>query len=156
VTSRTCSVAALLALIAVALSGCLANTPTNVCKRFINAVKDLEWDKMEKMVDWPASERALGASLQENKKDVLMKAAEGIGAFRISSEGESKAKHRFVYFHVTKTEMLERDDTSARLNVTLRLRSEASKTFEMSASKVGRTWKVVLTPELLKPDYIQY
>jgi hypothetical protein len=156
VASRKFSVGALLVLMAVVLGGCLANTPTNVCKRFVNALKDLDWDRMEKTVDWPASEQALGKPLETGRKEVLLKAAEGIGAYPISYEGESKAKQHFIYFHVTKTETLERTDTSARLRITLRLRSDYSKAFEMSTVKVGRTWKVVLTPELLKEDYIEY
>jgi hypothetical protein len=111
---------------------------------------------MEKEVDWPASERAVGKPLDAGRKDALLRAAEGIGAYSISYEGESKAKQHFLYFHVTKTEILERDDANARLRITLRLRSDVSKTFEMSAIKVGRTWKVVLTPDLLKKDYINY
>ena len=138
------------------LGGCLLNTPTNVAKRFIGSVKRLQWDKMEALVDWPSSERALGRPLEGGHREILTDVAECISAYEIRYYGEKQAISHFVYLKVTKTETLKKTEDRARLRIKLNLSSEKSKTFEMTTRKVGRTWRVVLTPNLLKKAYIEY
>lgn len=153
---RSCRIGALLVLAACALGGCLLNTPTNVAKRFVASVKHLRWDKMEALVDWPASERALGRPLRGNRREVLSDVAESISAYDIRYYGEKRAKSNFLFFKVARAEILDRTETLARLRVTLKLTSEQSRTFDMITRKSDRIWRVVLTPNLLEKEYISY
>lgn len=148
--------AALLALAAAMLGGCLLNTPTNVAKRFVASVKHLRWDKMEALVHWPSSERALGRPLRGDRREILTDVAESISAYEIRLYGEERAKSNFLFFKVAKVETLDRTDALARLQLDLKLSSEKSRSFEMTITKVGRTWRVVLTPNLLEKKYRKY
>jgi hypothetical protein len=156
VTRRFVPIGALLIAAPLLLGGCLLNTPTNVSKRFIGAVKRLQWGKMEALVDWPSSERALGRSLRDGRKEILTTVAEYISGYEIRRYGEGRAKSHFVFFNVAEAEDLERTVDYARLRITLKLSSDVSKEFEMTTHRVGRTWRVVLTPNLLKREYVDY
>jgi len=148
--------AVLVVLMAFACGGCLKNTPTNVAKRFVNTIQYLKWDSMEKLVDWPSSERALGRKSAGNRRQILTEIAESISSYDIREYGEKRARSNFSFFRVSKVETLSKTEQSARLRIDLRLTNEKSKTFEMTTRKVGRTWRVVLTPNLLKGSYVDY
>lgn len=155
-TRRCIPIGALLVLGAVSLGGCLLNTPTNVTKRFIGSVKRLQWDKMEALVDWPSSERSLNRRIKNGRKEVLTTVAEFISGYEIRRYGDDRAKSHFLFFDVAEAESLERTDDFARLKIRLKLSADVSKEFEMTTRKVGRTWRVVLTPNLLKKEYMDY
>lgn len=155
-TRRCLPIGALLALATVALGGCLLNTPPNVAKRFIGTIKRLQWDKMEALVDWPSSEQALKRSFKRGRREILNLVAERISGYDIRYFGEGRAKSNFVFFKVAKTESLERTEDLARMSITVKLTSDKSKTFELTTKRVGRTWRVVLTPNLLEKEYIDY
>jgi hypothetical protein len=143
-------------LAAVSLGGCLLNTPTNVAKRFVSAVKHLQWDKMEALVDWASSERALGKPLGGDRHAVLLEVAEGISSYQISYYGEERARSNFLFFRVAETKKTKEAEDLVRVQIELRLTSMESKTFEITTRKVGRTWRVVLTPNLLEKKYMSY
>ena len=154
--TRCLRIGALLIATAVVLGGCLLNTPTNVVKRFIACVKHLQWEKMETLVDWPSSERALGRPIGGDRRKVLLDVAESISSYEIGYYGEKRARSNFLFFRVTKTRKLKETDDLVRVEIELKLSSTASKTFEMTARKIGRTWRVVLTPNLLEKKYMDY
>jgi len=156
VTPRSCRIGVLLVVVAFTLGGCLLNTATNVAKRFVASVKHLQWDKMETLVDWPASEHALGRPLQNNRREVLTDVAESISGYDISYYGEKRAKSNFLFFKVTRVEVLKKTKDLARLKITLKRTSEQSTTFDMTTRRSDRIWRVVLTPNLLEKRYISY
>ena len=156
VTPRSGRIGAVLVLATFAFGGCLLNTPTNVAKRFVASVKYLRWDKMEALVDWPASERALGRPLRGDRREILTDVAETISAYQIRLNGEKRAKSDFIFFKVAKVETLKKNDDWAKLNITLKLTSSQSHVFTMTTKKVDRTWRVVLTPNLLEKKYKDY
>ena len=145
-----------LALAPLVLSGCFLNTPTNVVKRFIGMVKRLQWDEMEQLIDWPSSERALGRRLRGDRREFLIELAECISGYSIAHYGEGRARSNFSFFKVRKAEYIEKTEKVARLSVTIKLTKEQSKTIEMTTVKVGRTWRLVLTPNLLEKKLIMY
>ena len=153
---RSCRIGAVLVVVTFAFGGCLLNTPTNVAKRFITSVKYLRWDKMEALVDWPASEHALGRPLRDDRREVLTDVAESISSYQIRYNGEKRAKSNFIFFKVAKAETVKRTDDWATLSITLKLSRSQSNTFNMTTRKVDRTWRVVLTPNLLEKEYKEY
>jgi len=148
--TRTVCLGALLALTASGLSGCLLNSPSNVTKRFVGAISRLKWEKMEKLVDWKSSEQALGRPLSENRKDVLRQVAEAITDYDISSEGEELARTKFLYLKVTEAKVSKHGDDRATVRATVSRDAEHEAEIVFTTAKVGRTWRVVLTPELRK------
>jgi hypothetical protein len=145
-----------LALAPLLLSGCFINTPTNVVKRFVGMMKRLEWDKMEELIDWPSTERALQKHLKENRRAFILNLAECITGYNIEYYGEERARSNFSFTRVKKAEYLKRTDEMAQLKVTISLTREHSKTIEVTTVKVGRTWRIVITPNLLEEDFIRY
>jgi hypothetical protein len=156
VIARYLRTSVVLAAAAVWLSGCLANTPTNVAKRFVGAVRGLNWDTMEALVDWPSSQRALGGAFQGDRRAVLAEVLEGVTGYHLSYYGEKRAKSNLLYLKVTKAETIQKTDTLARLRLDLHLVDAKTKTIEITTRKVGRTWRVVLTPNLLEGNLIEY
>ena len=136
--------AVLLVVVGVALSGCLRNTPGNVAKRFVKSIKEMKWEKMEKLVDWTAS-----GARTANRRELLTDVAEHLTRYEIREYGEKRARSYFLYLRVTKIETLKRTDRLARLRVDLSMSREQTMTFDMTLRKVDRTWRVVITPDLL-------
>ncbi len=145
-----------LALAPFVLSGCFLNTPTNLVKRFVGMIKRLQWDNMEQIIDWPSSERALGKRLRGDRREFLTELAECITGYSIAFYGKERARSNFSFFKVRKAEYLEKTEKTARLSVTIKLTKEQSKTVEITTVKVGRTWRIVLTPNLLEKKFIMY
>jgi hypothetical protein len=146
---RAVRTGALLALLACGLSGCLFNTPKNATKRFVSAISRLKWDKMEALVDWDSSEKALGRSLESNRKDVLLKVAETVSDYDISYEGEERSLNQLIYLRVSKARVTDETDDRATVEVKVTMGQEKSQELEFTTAKVGRTWRVVLTPNIL-------
>jgi hypothetical protein len=147
---RTLRIGVLLLAVVCALSGCLLNSPSNVTKRFVGAIRSVNWDKMERLVDWPSTERAFGRSLEGTHKETLLKIAERITDYPIGYEGDELARTKFLYIKVTKTALTKEGDDRALVRATVRLDSESTREVVFATSKVGRTWRVVLTPNLLE------
>ena len=152
---RGVRIALVLALAPFGLSGCLFNTPTNVVKRFVGTMKRLQWDRMERLVDWPSSEQALRTRLSQDRRAFLTEVAECITGYDIGFFGEERARSNFSFCQVSTVEYIE-TNKSARLRVTIDLTNEQSKTIEITCAKVGRTWRVVITPNLIEKDTISY
>ncbi|MBN1918846.1 MAG: hypothetical protein JW889_13150 [Verrucomicrobia bacterium] len=147
---RTIRIGALLLAAACGLSGCLLNSPSNVTKRFVGAIKSLNWDKMERIVDWEASEQALRRPLGENRKELLTKVAERITDYGIGREGEERSRTKLLYLKVTKTKITEKTDDRATVTATISMGDPNPTEVVFTTTKVGRTWRVVLTPNLLR------
>jgi len=153
---RAIRIGFLLALAPCVLSGCLLNTPTNVVKRFVGMIKRVQWDRMEQLIDWESSERALGKRLKGDRRKFLIEVAEHITSYNISYLGDERARSNFSFFKVRKIEYLEKTDETARVRVTIKMTDKHTRTLEMTLRKVGRTWRIVITPSLFEEVYIPY
>lgn len=147
---RTFRISALLTLMACCVTGCLFNTPKHVTQRFVSAISRLNWDKMETLVDWDASERALGTSLEGDRKQVLLNVAEKVSHYDISYEGEERSKNMLIYLRVSRAKVTEETDDRATVEVKVTMGREESQELVFTTVKVGRTWRVVLTPNIMK------
>ena len=147
---RTVRSGALLVLMAFGLSGCLFNSPSNVTKRFVGAIRGLKWAKMEKLVDWKSSEQALGRPLSENRKDLLVKVAEAVTDYDIGYQGEELSRTKLLYLRVAKAKVSRQGDDRATVRATVSMGADYETEIVFATARVGRTWRVVLTPDLVK------
>jgi hypothetical protein len=146
----TIRIGALLVAASWGLSGCLLNSPSNVIKRFVSAMSRLKWERMEKLVDWQSTEEAFRRSLGESRKELLLKVAEKITDYDIGYQGEELSRTKLLYLRVTKTEVSEKTDDRATVTATVSVSQEYKTDVVFIVTKVGRTWRIVLTPDLLK------
>jgi hypothetical protein len=144
---RAVPIAVMLLVMASGTGGCYLNSPSHVTKRFIKAMSRLDWGRMEELVDWSSSERAFGRPLG-NHKQTLQDAAEGITGFDISYEGDERSRTRFLYLKVSETTVSDRTDSRATVTATVSLGAGVENKVVFTTTKVGRTWRVVLTPSL--------
>ncbi len=139
----------------VALGGCLFNTPDQVVKRFIGHLKDMEWEKMGKLVDWPQTAEympdfpATNEGESEKKKEILQRFAENLTGFAIRKKTDDQIRHEFLYLRILRLEHMNDGKDWAWLEVKV-TRDARSKVIQILVMKIKRVWRVVLTDSLFK------
>lgn len=140
---------------AIALGGCLLNTPEQVVKRFIGRLKSLEWEKMSELVDWPQTAEympdfpATNKGESEKKKEILQKFAENVTGFLVRKKTADEIRHEFLYLKISSLKRMKDDRDWAWLEVEV-TRDSRSRVIQILVMKVKRVWRIVLTDNLFK------
>ncbi len=132
-------------------TGCFRNTPEKVAKRFVLHIKDTDWNKMIKMVDWDSSEKHLGNTEGETKRDIITNFAEVYTRLRRSYYSDEELRHKLLYMSVESAEVISKKGSEAEVKIFCKIeqrKNERKKTFHLK--KVRREWKIVLTPNLFQ------
>lgn len=142
-------------VVSVALGGCLFNTPDRAVKRFIGHLKDMEWEKMAELVDWPQTAQympdfpATNEGESERKKEIFQTFAENLTGFAIRKKTDDQIRHEFLYLRISRLEHMNDGKDWAWLEVEVR-RDPRSKVIQILVMKIKRVWRVVLTDNLFK------
>lgn len=145
-----------------ALSGCLFNTPDRAIKRFIGHLKDMEWDKMADLIDWPRTAKWMlgfpeaNEGEEDRKKEIMMQIAENLTGFPVRRKTADQIRHGFLYLRISRLKPMK--DAEGRplkskdwawfdLRITLDGRAKEVKILVM---KINRLWRVVLTDSIFQ------
>ncbi len=156
-TRRTASV--LIAILALALvpSGCLLNTPDRVVKRFVGHLKDMEWNKMAHLVDWPQTAQwmsdfpATNDGQEDRKKEIMIQIAENWTQFPVRRKTADQIRHQFLYLRIARLKPINQGKDWAWMDLKITWDSRA-KEVKMLVMKIDRIWRIVLTESVFQED----
>ncbi len=142
-------------LFSAALVGCFLNTPDRVVRRFIGQLKDMRWDSMADVVDWPQSAQyvpglpATNDGEDDAKKEVMMRLAENLTMFPVRQKNADQIRHEFLYLRLSRLKHTRDDRDWAWLEITVST-EKRSKAVQVLVMKINRLWRVVLTDSIFQ------
>jgi len=138
-----------------ALSGCLFNTPDRAIKRFIGHLKDMQWDSMAELVDWPQTAQYMPGFPEANegeedrKKEIMMQIAENWTRFPVRQKTAYQIRHEFLYLRISRLKRMRDSKNWAWMDVKITLDARA-KEVKILVMKINRLWRVVLTDSVFQ------